>query len=619
MKQRLFIPLFSLSLVACESANDGGQLDDLADENQEPSVISFTPDAEEDERIEPDTTPKITFSEQMNLDSIINDGVELRFVDVAFSDAPLSDENAPILFSEELAPEFEETLVRSEDPQTGLDIDVVATVATVQTSDRQLSLGASYEVLVNTTVKDRSGIASTNPVTSESTTGNFINRSESRFYVTSDGNWRGSEPLPISLSRDVAVVKSASNPLNKHVSYWSEPATDVPASLSVMSLDQGNGRWHHPLDDSLINVPLTLNPPANTQGDFVKPSVSFGNEDLLISWLQLETGTGNQRLYLSYFSSDSTNETELSIALATPTTNILDVQLLHRTDGRFGLAWIEQDGVNYRVMLTTYDPSLALGGRLGASAEIKSSTSPISGLSATDNHNFGVLKWVLNINGVRQVNAAFIDRELATSTGTIFSSPSIHDALNIKAAISQNGEGYLTWQQHDNARFNIWRSRIEAQRFNEPELVEFDNSFDAITPSVAYCRDGLASFFWAVRQNDQLTVKSSMLDIQLEGWTPAEDRQSFSSPNNIDIEANYDQACNLIAAWGGSGTNTSATYYSVLTKEWSSNSLITSQASSSSGLTLTPVDTRGRYALSMTERASSSNLLIPAVSMFTAE
>lgn len=618
IKQRLFIPLFSFTLVACESSNNGGQLEDLADEATAPTVIAFAPDTEEDERIEPDTTPRITFSEKINLDSVIKDGVELRFVDVAFSDSPLSDDNAPLLFNEQLAPTFEETLVRSEDPQTGLDVDVVATIASIQTRDRQLSLGASYELQINTSVKDRSGIASINPVTNESTTGNFLERTESRFYATSDGSWASSTLLPVGLSRDVAIVKSASNPVNKHSTYWTEPTNDTPASFKVISFDTASARWHHPLNRSLINTPLTLTPPANTQGDFTKPSAAFGTESVLATWLQLESGSGNQRLYLSYFSGASANEVAFSPPLATATTNILDTQLLHRNDGRFGVAWVEQNGNNYRVMFAVYDPSLALGNRLSAGVEIKAASNPISNLTVTDNHHFGVLKWLANNNGVRQVNAALIDRALAVNTDSMFSTLLSHDALNVKAAISKNGDGYLTWQQHDNTRFNVWRSRIEARQFNAAELVEFDNTYDAITPAVAYCRNGLATFFWAVRQNNQLTIQSSMLDIQLNGWTQAQNRQAFSSPADVDIEASYDQACNLVAAWGGTGTNTTATYYSVLTKTWASNSPLTSQASSSSGLSLTPLDTRGRYAISMTERNASSNLLTPTTSLFSA-
>jgi len=205
---RSLVLVASFFLFACSSSDSGVSLPEVAVDDSPPSLLLTVPFLEEDEFISPNSSISFLFDELLDPVSVQN-GVEIysvknRDIYRAFSG---SDVSAPVFQSDRrefdmsmgqsLVTVSEDRLVSESLDEDGalirvtesIDVERLATTVFVTPKER-LNLNANYIVTFDTTVKDLSIIDSINPVTRESTNGNFLVEALNNEFKTDDGQWR---------------------------------------------------------------------------------------------------------------------------------------------------------------------------------------------------------------------------------------------------------------------------------------------------------------------------------------------------------------------------------------------------------------------------------------------
>ncbi|MFT3924398.1 MAG: hypothetical protein QM778_17810 [Myxococcales bacterium] len=119
------------------------------------------------------------------------------------------------------------------------------------------------------------------------------------------------------------------------------------------------------------------------------------------------------------------------------------------------------------------------------------------------------------------------------------------EAANPAVAMNGAGEAMVVWQQLDGVRKNIWSSRYTPDEgWGAPQLVEKDDTGDAINPEIVMDADGNATAAWQGFDGTRQRVQAAR-HTQSKGW---------SAPNNVQVLTSSSDMINPQLAVAQDGT-----------------------------------------------------------------
>ncbi|MEM9729544.1 MAG: Ig-like domain-containing protein [Myxococcota bacterium] len=83
------------------------------------------------------------------------------------------------------------------------------------------------------------------------------------------------------------------------------------------------------------------------------------------------------------------------------------------------------------------------------------------------------------------------------------------DAIGVRVALGEDGDGVAVWAQWDGTRFSLWGSRFEAGAWASPVLIETDDTGNVFFPALALAPDGDGVVVWPQNDGDQTNIWSS--------------------------------------------------------------------------------------------------------------
>lgn len=148
------------------------------------------------------------------------------------------------------------------------------------------------------------------------------------------------------------------------------------------------------------------------------------------------------------------------------------------------------------------------------------------------------------------------------------------DAGAAKVAVDGNGNAIAVWNQTDGTRNNLWASRFNSGIWSTAELIENDDSNDALEPALAMDSVGNAVVVWILGDGFFTgDVKATRFSGGAWNATPVDLETRVDIDVGFSPEVAMDSNGNAIAVWGqadDSGTfNTWANRYNAVAGTWS--------------------------------------------------
>jgi hypothetical protein len=122
------------------------------------------------------------------------------------------------------------------------------------------------------------------------------------------------------------------------------------------------------------------------------------------------------------------------------------------------------------------------------------------------------------------------------------------DAVLPQVAFSQGGDAIAVWQQHDGTRDNVWAAYyLAATGWSAPQLIE-NNGGQAGNAKVAFDQDGNAYAVWTQLEGANATIWSNRYAAGV-GWGNAQSITSVAGSANVASIA-ADGSGNVLVVWG---------------------------------------------------------------------
>lgn len=123
------------------------------------------------------------------------------------------------------------------------------------------------------------------------------------------------------------------------------------------------------------------------------------------------------------------------------------------------------------------------------------------------------------------------------------------DAVGPQIALDPNGNGLAVWQQSDGTRTNIWAKHFTAgtTSWGTTDLIESDNTGDAVTPQVALDPNGNGIAVWRQFDGTQYHIMANIYTAGA-GWGTAQTIES-NSGDALAPQIALDSTGNGIAVW----------------------------------------------------------------------
>jgi hypothetical protein len=116
-------------------------------------------------------------------------------------------------------------------------------------------------------------------------------------------------------------------------------------------------------------------------------------------------------------------------------------------------------------------------------------------------------------------------------------------------AVDPNGNAVAVWLQHDGTRYNIWSNRyVAGTGWGTAELIETDNSGDAVYPQVAVDPSGNGAAVWEQHDGTRYNIWSNRY-VAGTGWGTAELVETDNTGDAGRPQVAVDPNRNAVAVW----------------------------------------------------------------------
>ena len=211
------------------------------------------------------------------------------------------------------------------------------------------------------------------------------------------------------------------------------------------------------------------------------------------------------------------------------------------------VVWQESDGVRTNIWANRYfDNSSGRGWDVAVLLESDNTGDAISPQIAGDGNGNALAVWLqsdgtrFNIWANRFDGSNWGSAELIESDNT-------GDAISPQIAGDDSGNATAVWVQSDGFRFNVWVNRYDGSSWGSAELIESDNAGGASTPQIAVNDNGNATAVWV--QSDG--IRSNAWANQFDGssWGNAVLIETDNAGNVFTPQIAVDDSGNALAVW----------------------------------------------------------------------
>lgn len=123
------------------------------------------------------------------------------------------------------------------------------------------------------------------------------------------------------------------------------------------------------------------------------------------------------------------------------------------------------------------------------------------------------------------------------------------DAYAPQVVLDGNGNALAVWYQSDGAVLNIWANRfVAATGWGNPELIETDDSGDAVDPRIAMDANGDAVVVWQQSDGTRNNIWANRFTTA-SGWDVAELIEADDAGDATDPRVAVDSSGNAVAVW----------------------------------------------------------------------
>lgn len=563
----------AMMLSACESANNGGQLADLPPDTTPPEIVATVPSISVDEvALESDQAFRVFFSELLTDASVTavspsgdNVQINLRYAPNS-ANADVIDDSL-ILEQAEIGLEVSQYLRNIADPITELPKDILSSVVTINPPTSGYDLDSYYTLTFNQGIKDRSAEQSLNPANGNYEAGNFLARTEAYQFVTNKGYWRSEALIPTPLNNEVLSFNISN--ANQPYLLWNDfDSRSQRYQNRIAKYNLPTKQWQNLNGTNLSTASaqslLLPEQGDNSQASFQLQITQTPNDALVSAWLQNNNQARRLRAQAQLLHNDTWQSLNQVMSSSDASANIIEYQLIAYKQA-FYFMWLEHGANGYRLLSQALVSNDQSGYQLQTPTELHQSALPLSELKIREINTAIVIAWKES----QQYKASLYKPNTGIDPLTRFETPAGSTAQHLAMGFNTSGEGYLSWQQFDGLRQNIWRSRLSQERFGPAELVEQNNFAEALNGSVASCFDNNTAVFWLQEDNNKWQLLSSRYDKE-SGWSAQRVQDNLDIASKLDIELSYDDSCNLHASWVDRSTQSfRAVYYSSRRGAWS--------------------------------------------------
>ncbi len=235
--------------------------------------------------------------------------------------------------------------------------------------------------------------------------------------------------------------------------------------------------------------------------------------------------------------------------------------------------WLQFDGTINSVVANRYVPDTGWG---SSPASLEAASGNASGVELavdSDGNVFAVWQQA-DGSSVWHIWAARYEAASDSWSAPVQLDTGASDAGAVKVAVDGNGNAIAVWNQFDGTRNNLWASRFDSGTWSTAELIENEDSNEALEPALAMDSSGNAVVVW-ILGNGIFTGDVKATRFSGGAWnTTAVDLETRSDTDvGFSPQVAFDSNGNAIAVWGqadDSGTfNTWANRYNAVAGTWS--------------------------------------------------
>ena len=627
---RLCILCFiSLVLYACGGSREFDIPEPITDTTS-PSVESFYPNDDASEDFEVDFKVEITFTEQMNQESLVNEGGIKLYSGKNELDSEFDIEERATNISFSVVP------IVSNDLVNGKEIVIPATKATLTHSSGRFALNTEYTVIIDSPARD---LVADNLDTEEDER-NYISSSNTVDFTTEEGEWKQVKSVPNMVVEDKGTVnesllnvsanqfspKLIANAKGDTFLIWRQELTSGINQLWVSRYIADTKRWglsnkseFYCTNDNCANSHLISEITSTSVIDY---DVSINEQGhLAVAWSQAKQQGEFVSIWASIFDGKVWNSiSEISDTGFLKTGNTESPSIALDAYGNAVSIWREHDGQYSRIktnifkvgagsdissgqwveapifidshsQLISKNPKLSMSSQGFAIAVWEQKESSISLFEIFSNHIrlYQGNDWV----GSERINKI-------TSTSPEFG---IGNSSLPSIAIDQNNDAIAVWLKHDGQRNNVWFNRFTGSWGELSNYLEESRLGDASYPSITIGKNNRALAYW-VQENTAGNSRSlfSSFFTAFTGWESGRLMATNSIVTNPT--AKFDREGNAVIIWqeGLIKGELNSRYYSKLTDTWGREEELDR---SGANVSLTPLLEDGRFLTTWIDEQNS--------------
>lgn len=171
--------------------------------------------------------------------------------------------------------------------------------------------------------------------------------------------------------------------------------------------------------------------------------------------------------------------------------------------------WQQSDGSITNIWANRYTAGTGwIGAGLIENNDTGDATTPQVAIDGSDN---AVAVWSQSDGSVYSIWTNRFTAGGGWGTAALIEHDDSGDALFPEIAVGANGNAVAVWQQSDGSRINIWTNRNTAGgNWDAAELLETDNTGDAISPQIAVGGDDQAAAVWSQSDGSLYNIEANV-------------------------------------------------------------------------------------------------------------
>ncbi len=218
-------------------------------------------------------------------------------------------------------------------------------------------------------------------------------------------------------------------------------------------------------------------------------------------------------------------------------------QIAINSSGNAIAVWRQSDGTRYNIWANRFNGSSWGSAELIETNDLGRAWRPQIAIDSSGNaiavwhQSFGTRYniWANRFNGSSWGSAELIGADDTVWTST----PQI--------AFDSNGNAIAVWHQFDGTRDNIWANRFNGSGWGSAELIETDNTGDALVPQIAFDSSGNAIAVWAQYDGTRDNIWANRFNGS--SWGSAELIETNDTGRARNPQIAFDSSGNAIAVW----------------------------------------------------------------------